>query len=63
VPEQPVLLDGPAIALALGIRPGVIRIWAVRGKLKRHGRDHRGRALFDLSEAYRVQAAQHPRGR
>jgi hypothetical protein len=56
VPQEPVLLDGPAVACALGIKPELIRQWARRGKLTRRGADDHGRTLYDLAEAYRVQA-------
>jgi hypothetical protein len=61
VPEQPVLLDGPAVAVALGVKPGLVRQWANRRLIARLGRDARGRELFDLAEAYRVQAEIHQR--
>jgi hypothetical protein len=61
VPEQPVLLDGPAVAAALGVKPGVVRIWAHRGLLARQGTDARGRTLYSLVDAFRLQAELHRR--
>jgi len=58
VPTDPVLLDGPALAHALGVTPALVRKWAQRGKLTRRGTDQRGRALYDYSEALRVHAEQ-----
>jgi hypothetical protein len=61
VSDPPVLLDTVAIAAALGIKPGRMRIWAYRGHLTRQGRDDRGRSLYDLAEAFQVQADLHRR--
>lgn len=44
------ILDGPAIARALGLHPGTIRNWASAGVLPRRGVDARGRTLYDLDE-------------
>lgn len=46
----PIVLDGPAIARALGVHPGSIRRWASAGEITRRGTDARGRALYDLDE-------------
>jgi hypothetical protein len=59
--HDPVLLDTIALATALGVKPTLVRAWASRGKLTRHGKDKRGRTLYSLSEGYRVQAAMHRR--
>jgi hypothetical protein len=59
VPDDPVLIDGPALAQALGVSAALIRKWASRGKLNRQGQDDRGRALYDLAEGYRVRAQMH----
>ncbi len=58
MPQEPVLLDGPALAHALGVSADLIRKWAQRGKLTRKGTDGRGRALYDYAEALKVHAAQ-----
>jgi len=63
VPDDPVLIDGPALAQALGVSPALIRKWASRGKLRRRGQDARGRVLYDLAEGYRVQTAMQTRRR
>lgn len=44
------LLDGPAIALDLGIDPALIRQWASRGLLDRRGVDRVGRVLYDYDD-------------
>ncbi len=54
--DDPVLLDTAALAEALGISPGLVRLWAHRKKLTNRGYDAKGRALYDLAEGYRVQA-------
>ena len=56
MPTDPVLLDGPALAHALGVDPALVRKWAQRGKLTRKGTDGRGRALYDYAEALKVHA-------
>ena len=56
MPQEPVLLDGPALAHALGVSPDLVRKWAQRGKLTRKGTDGRGRALYDYAEALKVHA-------
>ncbi len=56
MPQEPVLLDGPALAHALGVDPALVRKWAQRGKLTRKGTDGRGRALYDYAEALKVHA-------
>lgn len=48
------LLDGPALAAALKVKPQTIRVWAMAGLLERRGKDSRGRTLYDLDEALRV---------
>jgi DNA-binding transcriptional MerR regulator len=63
VPEQPVLLDGPAVAAALGVKPGLVRQWANRQLIVRMGRDRRGRTLYALADAFRLQAELHARRR
>lgn len=50
------LVDGPALALMLGVKPATIRSYARRGKLTRHGRDGR-RALYSLEEAVELLGA------
>ncbi len=57
MPQEPVLLDGPALAHALGVSAALVRKWAQRGKLTRKGTDQRGRALYDYAEALKVHAA------
>lgn len=50
----PVLVDGPALAAELGVKPQTIRVWAMTGLLTRRGKDKRGRTLYDLDEALSV---------
>jgi hypothetical protein len=40
--------------------PALIRKWAHRGLLQRHGTDHKGRALYDLDEAEQLLKAKPP---
>ncbi|MGI3230582.1 hypothetical protein ACRJ4B_49855 [Streptomyces sp. GTA36] len=47
---EPVPVDAYAAQAATGIRPGTIRVWLRRGKLRRLGYDDRGRVLVDLHE-------------
>lgn len=52
------LCDGYMLAAALTsmerpTSPGQIRVWAARGYIKRHGKDHRGRTLYDWHEVKR----------
>jgi len=35
--QDPVLVDTIALAHALGVNPTLVRAWASRGKLTRHG--------------------------
>ncbi len=56
MPQDPVLLDGPALAVALGVTPELIRQWATRGKLTRQGTDQHGRTMYDYTQALHVQA-------
>lgn len=53
------LLDGPALAAALDPpRPAqTLRAWASAGLITRHGKDARGRTLYDLDEVIAVSAA------
>lgn len=44
------LADVYAAHVETGIKPATIRVWLHRGKLTRHGYDHAGRALIDLTE-------------
>lgn len=62
MPDDPpagprVLLDGPAIAAALGLHPGTVRNWASQGRLARRGRAGR-RVLYDLDEAIALATRQ-----
>jgi hypothetical protein len=43
------------------VKPGVVRIWAHRGLLARQGTDARGRTLYSLVDAFRLQAELHRR--
>lgn len=55
-----ILVDTNAAAAAVGVKPGVIRVWAHRGHLKAHGKDDRGRTTYDLQavhDAARLVAA------
>jgi hypothetical protein len=58
VSDDPVLLDTVALAEALGISPGLLRLWAHRypDLLPRRGKDAKGRTLYLLADGYRVQA-------
>lgn len=49
------LCDAEAICfhlarLKLSVRPGTLRVWALRGHIKVHGRDRFGRSLYDYNE-------------
>lgn len=44
------LADGSAISAAYGVPLSTLRTWADRGKLAKHGRDGRGRTLYDVAE-------------
>jgi len=48
-----VLVDAYDAAAMLQIRPDLIRLWAHRGLIRRHGYDRSGRALFDWEELRR----------
>lgn len=37
----------------LGVKPGTIRVWANREQIRKRGRDHLGRQLYDVSDALR----------
>jgi hypothetical protein len=56
VSDDPVLLGIVALAEALVISPGLLRLWAHQKNLTNRGYDAKGRALYDLAEGYRVQA-------
>jgi hypothetical protein len=56
-----VLVDTIALAMALGVKPMLVKAWASRGKLSRHGQDQRLRTLYSLAEGYKVQAAMYRR--
>jgi hypothetical protein len=47
------LIDGPALAIALGMPRGTFRRWAAATGLRRHGTDTNRRALYHLGEALR----------
>lgn len=58
------LIDGPAIAATLGIKPDRLRKWLERGLVQARGRDSRGRTVFDLDEVIGVsQRLNEGRGR
>lgn len=44
------LADTAAAAASVGRPAATIRTWARRGLLERHGKDQRGRTLYDLDE-------------
>jgi hypothetical protein len=48
--HAPVLADVNAAALAATVKPAIVRSWAHRGYIRRHGYDTRGRALVDVRE-------------
>ena len=52
---QPILVDTNAAAVAICVKPALVRLWASRGKLAAVGNDKRGRCLYDL-RAVRVVA-------
>lgn len=64
---DPLIVDGPAIAYKLKVPEGTIRRWASTGLIARHGRDARGRTLYDYDEvealAQRVAARRAPANR
>lgn len=35
------------------VQPGTVRVWATRGKVRRHGLDHLGRQLYDVADVAR----------
>lgn len=49
---QRALVDTQAAATAAGVQPQLVRRWAARypSELPRHGRDHRGRTLYELDD-------------
>lgn len=47
------LIDGPALATALGIPRGTFRRWATQTGLTRRGTDTQRRALYHIGEALR----------
>jgi hypothetical protein len=53
----PTLVDTYAASAATGIKPGTIRVMLTRGRLTRHGYDHAGRTLIDLTELESLKAA------
>lgn len=42
----------------LGVRPGTIRAWATRGKIRRHGRSNDGRMLYDVADTRAAKLAE-----
>lgn len=54
-------VDTLAAAEAARVKPALIRTWATRGLLERHGRDHRNRTLYALDDVYRLAAARRDR--
>lgn len=46
------LVDTNAAAVAVDVKPGVIRKWAHRGHIAKRGNDDRGRALYDLKDVH-----------
>jgi hypothetical protein len=48
--QRPALVVGQDAAEVFNIPPATIRTWAARGKIGRHGSDHKGRVLYDLNE-------------
>jgi hypothetical protein len=45
-----VLADTNAAAAAAEVKPAMVRSWAHRGYIKRHGYDRTGRTLVDVAE-------------
>lgn len=58
----PQLVDTAAAAVAVNTTTQTIRQWRVRGKVHQHGRDERGRGLYDLGEVYQAAATVRRRG-
>lgn len=54
--RSPLLLDGPALAVALHRSPKTVRNWAAQGLLARHGKDSKGRTLYNIDEAIQLAA-------
>ncbi|MCY4726722.1 hypothetical protein NYO98_10570 [Nocardioides sp. STR2] len=52
----PIHVDTMTAAVAVAVRPATIRSWANRGRIARHGQDHKGRTMYDLQEV--MDAAQ-----
>ncbi|MGX7679088.1 hypothetical protein ACSMXN_09320 [Jatrophihabitans sp. DSM 45814] len=61
--DDQLLLDGPAIAVALGRHPDQIRRWASDGLITRRGRDRNGRTLYDYDEVEAVALSKPTRTR
>lgn len=51
-----ILADTAAAAFLIDRPQGTIRRWANAGWLTRHGRDERGRTLYDLDEVQALAA-------
>lgn len=43
-----------------GVRPGTVRAWALRGKVRKHGLDQLGRQLYDAADVQRHAGSQRP---
>lgn len=46
-------LTASQLATRLGVKAGTIRVWASRGKIRKRGRDHLGRQLYDVADTTR----------
>ena len=56
-----VLVDVQAIAAGVNRPVSTVYRWAAAGLLTRHGTDHAGRALYDLTEAHNLATERPPR--
>ncbi|MFC9606081.1 hypothetical protein ACFTTN_21780 [Streptomyces niveus] len=50
------LVDTVAAQLGTNVKTPTMRKWLQRGKLTKHGHDHRGRAIVDLDEIEQILA-------
>lgn len=51
--EHATALTADRLRDRFGVKPGTIRAWAMRGKVRKHGLDHLGRQLYDVADVQR----------
>lgn len=51
--EHATALTADQLGERLGVKPGTVRVWATREKVRKRGRDHLGRQLYDVEDATR----------